>query len=86
MKNDYLCHEILKKMQQIPQISCFLPFQNEGEGLQTIHALQADENVASVNFIENPFQTSALRQMAMEAFTPYILLYTKIAPWGDYST
>ena len=77
MKNDYLCHEILKKMQQIPQISCFLPFKNEGEGLQTIHALQADENVASVNFIENPFQTSALRQMATEAFTPYILLYTK---------
>ncbi|MCR4994895.1 MAG: DUF4922 domain-containing protein [Bacteroidales bacterium] len=39
--------------------------------------LRADECVDSVNLIGNPFQTKALRQMASEASTPYILLYTK---------
>ncbi len=61
----------------MPKISCFLPFADENEGAQTLQALQAEEQVAAIHLIENPFQTSSLRQMAAEANTPYILLYTK---------
>ena len=43
----------------------------------TIESLNADANVASVQLIENPFQTKALRQMGERIVTPYILLYTK---------
>ena len=61
----------------MPKISCFLPFSNEQEGRLTIDTLQADPNVAGVKLIDNPFQTKTLRQIAVEASTEYILLYTK---------
>ena len=59
------------------KIDCYLPFSNEAEGQVTIEALKADENVAAVHLIDNPYQTKSLRQMAAAATTPYILLYTK---------
>ena len=59
------------------QIDCFLPFAGEHEGQLTQAALHNDDCVASIHHIENPFQTSSLRQMAEEASAPYILLYTK---------
>ena len=59
------------------KISCFLPFDNKEEGRFTIESLNVDANVASVQLIENPFQTKALRQMGSRIVTPYILLYTK---------
>ena len=58
-------------------IDCFLPFADASEGRQTLAALHADDCVASVQHIENPYQTSALREMAAAATAPYILLYTK---------
>lgn len=58
-------------------IDCFLPFEGEAEGQQTIQALRTDEHVSSVRLMENPFQTKNLRQMAATATAPYILLYTK---------
>ena len=61
----------------MPKISCFLPFIDEAEGLQTIHSLQNMDEVSDIHLIGNPCQTSSLRQMADEAQTPYILLYTK---------
>ena len=61
----------------MPKISCFLPFSDPLEGQFTVEALRADDNVASVQCIDNPFQTKVLRQMAAEAKAPYILLYTK---------
>ena len=59
------------------KISCFLPFIDEAEGLQTIAALRNQDEVSDIHLIGNPCQTSALRQMADEAQAPYILLYTK---------
>ena len=59
------------------QIDCFLPFADASEGRQTMAALHDDDCVASVQHIENPYQTSALREMAAAATAPYILLYTK---------
>ena len=59
------------------KISCFLPFLDEAEGLQTIHSLQKQDEVSDIHLIGNPCQTSSLRQMAEEALAPYILLYTK---------
>ena len=61
----------------MPKISCFLPFIDEAEGLQTIHSLQNLDEVSDIHLIGNPCQTSSLRQMADEAQAPYILLYTK---------
>lgn len=58
-------------------IDCFLPFADEGIGNKTIEALRSETCVKSINYIENPFQTKALRQMAADATAPYILLYTK---------
>ena len=59
------------------KISCFLPFDNKEEGQFTIESLLADSNVASVAIIDNPFQTTALKTLADQAETEYILLYTK---------
>ena len=61
----------------MPKITCFLPFENENEGLQTLQALRDCDEVAKIRLIENPYQTSSLRQLAEETATPYILLYTK---------
>ena len=61
----------------MPKISCFLPFIDEAEGLQTIHSLRNLDEVSDIHLIGNPCQTSSLRQMADEAQAPYILLYTK---------
>lgn len=61
----------------MPKICCFLPFADEKEGQLTIETLRTDINVASVQLIDNPFQTKSLRQMASETTAPYILLYTK---------
>ena len=61
----------------MPKISCFLPFIDEAEGLQTIHSLQNLDEVSDIHLIGNQCQTSSLRQMADEAQSPYILLYTK---------
>ncbi len=59
------------------RISCFLPFSELQEGKQTIEALSQDENVADIHLIDNPFQSRVLRQVALDATSPYILLYTK---------
>jgi len=61
----------------MPKITCFLPFENENEGLQTLQTLSECDEVARTQLIENPFQTCSLRQLADETTTPYILLYTK---------
>ncbi len=61
----------------MPKITCFLPFESENEGLQTLQALRDCDEVASIRLIDNPYQTSSLRQLADETDTPYILLYTK---------
>ena len=66
-----------KNLHLMPKISCFLPFADEKEGQFTIETLRADANVASVQLIDNPFQTKSLRQMGEQIDTPYILLYTK---------
>ena len=61
----------------MPKITCFLPFESENEGLQTLQALRDCDEVAGTRLIGNPYQTSSLRQLADETATPYILLYTK---------
>ncbi|MBR1755329.1 MAG: DUF4922 domain-containing protein [Bacteroidaceae bacterium] len=61
----------------MPKICCFLPLIDTQNGVHTLEILRHDENISSVHGIENPFQTSSLRQMAAEADAPYILLYTK---------
>ncbi|MBP5771406.1 MAG: DUF4922 domain-containing protein [Bacteroidaceae bacterium] len=59
------------------QIDCFLPFENELEGAQTIDVLKSDSCVSDVHLIGNPFETKTLRRVSELATTPYILLYTK---------
>ena len=59
------------------KIDCFLPFADENEGRLTIEMLRQDDQVLSTHLIDNPFQTKSLREMAVQATAPYILLYTK---------
>ena len=59
------------------KITCFLPFSDQQEGGSTIKMLSDEALVECVHLIDNPFQTKSLRQMATQAATPYILLYTK---------
>ena len=59
------------------KIDCFLPFADENEGRLTIEMLRQDDQVLSTHLIDNPFQTRSLREMAVQATAPYILLYTK---------
>ena len=59
------------------KIDCFLPFPDENEGRLTIEMLRQDDQVLSTHLIDNPFQTKSLREMAVQATAPYILLYTK---------
>ncbi|MCR5819793.1 MAG: DUF4922 domain-containing protein [Bacteroidaceae bacterium] len=60
-----------------PRIDCFLPF-DATEGLSISDALREDDLVKGIYFIDNPFQTQSLQQMAEKATASYILLYTKI--------
>lgn len=58
-------------------IDCFLAFENEHDAAQTKAMLREDQHIQGIHLIENPWQTTSLRQMAATATAPYILLYTK---------
>lgn len=55
-----------------------MPFAETTEGMSILDALREDPLVGGIYYIENPFQTKCLRQMAEKSSASYILLYTKV--------